>query len=279
MSAPQSLAKLRARLVVPGAGEPGPRVDDVGPVGAEPALDPAGEVVDDLRLDDPVGDGTGVVAAVTRVQDDGPSAQAVPGPADVLALAQRQRGPAGDAAAQVGEGPERGGPDLTVGVQADAALEAADRRLGVGTEQPVDPAGVEPQAEQSFLQLGDVVAADQVAGGVPQQPVAELPLGGVERGVGPGSDDAVDEQAALLLERADGDVELVVEDLGGPVDGRVRGGRTQRSRGGEAVPEVADDGSAVAETGLKAGTRFGHVPPLTELSGDGRAARGRLRAE
>ena len=155
------VGEVGARLVVPGAGEPGPCVDDVGPVGAVRPLDPAGEVVHDLRLDDPVGDGTGVVAAVTRVQDDGPSAQAVPGPADVLALAKRQRGPARDAAAQVGERPERGGPDLTVDVQADAALEAADRGLGVGTEQPVDPAGVEPQAEQSFLQLGDVVAADQ----------------------------------------------------------------------------------------------------------------------
>ena len=120
---------------------------------------------------------------------------------------------------------------------------------------------MEPQAEQPLLQLGDIVTADQVPGGVPQQPVAELPPGGVERGVGPGSDDAVDEQAALLLERADGGVELLVEDFGGPVDDRVRGERAQGSRGGEAVPEVADDGSAVAETGRKAGTRFGHVPP------------------
>ena len=67
------------------------------------------------------------------------------------------------------------GPTVTVGVQADAALEAAHGRFGVGTEEPVDPARVEAEAEQSFLQLGDVVAADQVARGVPQQPVAELP--------------------------------------------------------------------------------------------------------
>ena len=82
------VGEQRAGLVVAGAGKPGPRVDDVGPVRAEAPLDAAGQVVDDLRLDDPVGDGTGVVAAVTRVQDDGPPAQAVPGPADVLALAQ-----------------------------------------------------------------------------------------------------------------------------------------------------------------------------------------------
>ena len=86
---------------------------------------------------------------------------------------------------------------------------------------------------------------------MPQQPVAELPFRGVERGVGPRPDDAVDEEAALLLERADGGVELVVEDLGGPVDGPVRGGRTQCSRGGEAVAEVADDGSAITETGRR----------------------------
>ena len=97
MSAPQSLAKLRARLVVAGAGEPGPRVDDVGPVGASRPSIRRARSWTISRLDDPVGDGAGVVAAVTRVQDDGPAAQAVPGAADVLALAQRQRRPAGDA--------------------------------------------------------------------------------------------------------------------------------------------------------------------------------------
>src|SRR4029079_682037 len=107
------VGEVGARLVVPGAGEPGPRVDDVGPVGAEPPLDPSGEVMDDLRLDDPVGDSTGVVAAVTRVQDDGPSAQAVPGPADVFPLAQRQRGPASGAAAQNRDRPAQCGAAVT----------------------------------------------------------------------------------------------------------------------------------------------------------------------
>ena len=258
-----------AGLVVPRAGEPGPRVDDVGPVGAEAALDAAGEVVDDLRLDDAVGHGPGIVAAVTRVEDDGAPAQAVPGPADVLALTERQRGTTGDAAAQVGERPEGRRTDLAVRAQADAALEGADRRLGVGPEEPVDPARVEAEAEESLLELGDVVAADQVPGGVSQQPVAELPLGCVERCVGPGPDDAVDEQPASLLERADGRVELLVEDLRGPVGRPVRGavrgavgGLTTQCPGGrEAVAEVADDGSVVAESGLEAGTRFGHVPP------------------
>ena len=42
------VGEVGARFVVPGAGEPGPRVDDVGTVGAEPPLDPAGEVVKTL---------------------------------------------------------------------------------------------------------------------------------------------------------------------------------------------------------------------------------------
>jgi hypothetical protein len=87
------VGEVGALLVVPRAGEPRPGVDDVGSVRAEAALDASGEVVDDLRLDDPVGDGTGVVTAVTRVEDDGPPAQAVPGTAHVLTLAQGQRGP------------------------------------------------------------------------------------------------------------------------------------------------------------------------------------------
>ncbi len=146
-----------------------------------------------------------------------------------------------------------------------------------GPKTPVDAAGVEAQAEEALLQLGDVVPVDEMAGGVPQQPVAEPPASRVERGEGPGADDPVDEQPALLLEGADRGVEPVVEGLGRAVERRLGRLRRQRTRGDEPVAEVTDHGSPVAETGREAGTRFGHVPPLGNWSGDGRL-RGSRRA-
>ena len=118
--------------------------------------------MDDLASTTPCAIPT-VVAAVTWVEHDGAPAQAVPGPTDVLPLAQREGRAAGDAAPEVGERAQRRRTHLAVD-EADAALEVADCSLGVGPEQPVDAPGVEAEAQQALLELRDVVTAGQVAG-------------------------------------------------------------------------------------------------------------------
>ena len=119
----------------------------------------------------------------------------------LLALAHGVRAAAGDEAAELLEGAQRGHAAGAVGDHAVLALEAAQRLLRAHAEHPVDPAGVEAELEQPLLQRGDVVADVGVAG-QGQQPVAEPPAGGGQRPVGLGADDAVDGDAAALLELA-----------------------------------------------------------------------------
>ena len=78
-------------------------------------------------------------------------------------------------------------------------------------EVAVDQAGVEAEVLQPRLQRGDVVAvhrrAELVAEGARPEPVGRL----FQRAVGRFAHDAVDEQAPMLLERADRVVEFGVE--------------------------------------------------------------------
>ena len=106
------------------------------------------------------------------------------------------------------------GPQVPSGRRPDAALQLAQAALGVGPEPAVGATGEHPEPQQLALQLEHVVAELQVAGHVPQDPVADPPPGGVERPGGVGADDAVGVQPAVLLEGAHRELEVVVERLG-----------------------------------------------------------------
>ena len=57
---------------------------------------------------------------------------------------------------------------------------------------------------QPGLQLGDVVARDEMTGRICEHPIAELPAGFLETPIGIGADNAVDREPALLLKCPDG---------------------------------------------------------------------------
>ena len=172
--------------------------------------------------------------AVAGVDDDELARQRGPGAGDRLGLAHRVRPAADDRAAELVQRLEGGRPAGAVGHDADVALELAQRLLGLDAEQAVDPAAVEAHVQQPLLQGGDVVAGHQPGRHEEQDAVAEPPAGLVERVVGPRPDDAVDREAALLLERAHGAVGRLVEQ---------RTGRVQQRRP-RTVGEQPEHGSA-----------------------------------
>ena len=112
------------------------------------------------------------------------------------------------------------------------------RRGGV-TEDAVHPAGVEPEAAQALLELGHVVAPQH--GRAPVQEAVAQPKTGLDQGV-PGlrAADAVDPQAAVVLEGLDGGPG------GGPEDA-VRVDRRAGQDGRQAVLDVGDRVAAVAD--------------------------------
>ena len=80
--------------------------------------------------------------------------------AEALVLPHHRDGRAGRRpAAHPAEGPDRLGRAHPVGGQADVALELGERVRRLGSEDAVDPSGVEPQAAEEPLELGDVVTA------------------------------------------------------------------------------------------------------------------------
>ena len=106
------------------------------------------------------------------------------------------------------------GPQVPSDLEAEAALELAQRAVGARAEDGVDRACEQPEDDEPLLQRRDVVAAHQVPGREQQDAVAELPAGAVQGAQRLRADDAVREQAATLLERADGGLEGAVEDVG-----------------------------------------------------------------
>ncbi len=84
---------------------------------------------------------------------------------------------------------------------ARVALELPDRSLGLSPENAVFASRIEAEKVQPSLQLGDVVTAQHRAREV-EQPVPELEATFDEGSPRLGSADAVDPQAALLLEVA-----------------------------------------------------------------------------
>ncbi len=129
-------------------------------------------------------------------------------------LPQRPRVAAADSA---GEGLHRAqgrGPAGPVDGDAEAALQLAQRPVGLRPEDAVHRTREEPQHDQPLLQRRDVVAAHHVPGHEEEHAVAQAPAGGLEHAQGLGADDAVGEQAAPLLEGPDGRLEGPVVDLG-----------------------------------------------------------------
>ena len=83
--------------------------------------------------------------------------------------------------------------------------------MGLQPEVAVDQTGVEAEVLQPGLQRRDVVAVHRRPNWWAEDAGAE-PVGRLlQRAVGGLADDAVDEQATVLLERADGLVEFGVE--------------------------------------------------------------------
>ena len=85
--------------------------------------------------------------------------------------------------------------------EAAVRLEVLERMRGQRAEDAVDLAAVEPETAEIALQAGDIVAA-QVRRGEEQQPVAQTPRRFDESGPGVLATDAVDSEAASLLEGA-----------------------------------------------------------------------------
>ena len=94
------------------------------------------------------------------------------------------------------------GPHDAVGREAGVALELPERGFGLGPEDAVLATGVEAEPVEPALKVGDVVAAQHRPAEVEQavaEPVAALD----QRAPGLRSADAVDAQAARVLELAD----------------------------------------------------------------------------
>ena len=194
-------------------------VDVVGPVvavagehrldadRAQPLRGAAGDVEGDVVLVQPERRPPAVDAAVCGVEDDDLAGQARARTGHLGLLPQRPRVAAADRAGERVHRAQRGGPAGAVDLDAEAALELAQRVVGAWAEDGVDRAREQPEDDEPLLQRGDVVAAHQVPGGEQQDAVAQPPAGALEGAQGLRADDAVREQAAALLEGADGGLE------------------------------------------------------------------------
>ena len=167
---------------------------------------------------------------------------------DVLLGAQRVGGAALDHRAEPGQGLERRRAAGAVGRDAEVALELAHARLGLRSEVAVDAADPETEVEQAALERVDVVADQQVAGEVGQDPVAEPPARFVEAPEGQRADDAVDGQAALLLEGAYGELDASVELRASPSWSEITGcAVVQQIDPLEQTGDLGDGGTRVPE--------------------------------
>jgi hypothetical protein len=92
-------------------------------------------------------------------------------------------------------------PADAVGLESPFALESAQPGVGLGSEDAVLPAGVEPERVEPALQLAHVVAAQHRRAHV-EEPIAERPAALDQRAPRLGAADAVDAQAAARLELA-----------------------------------------------------------------------------
>ncbi len=207
-SAPVRLANAARSASSPGRGPARRGQERLYAGGDEATLHALGEVVQD-RVGG-LGVLVGEVVAAADVDDHDLAAEMGAGLADPLLGAQRVGGAALDHRAQPGQRLERRRAAGAVGRDAEVALELAYAGLGLRAEVAVDPADLEAEVEQPALQGVDVVAGHQPPGQVGQDAVAELPAGLVETTEGQRADDAVDGEAALLLEGAYGELDVAV---------------------------------------------------------------------
>ena len=152
-----------------------------------------------------------VGAAAARIDDDALAGQSRTGPADQLLLADGVHGAAGDPGAEEVQGAQRLWAADAVRRQPVLALVGHQPVVGLQPEVSVHQPGVEAEVLQPRLQGGDVVAVHRRAELVAEDARPE-PVGGLfQRAVRRFADDAVDEQAPVLLKCADGLVEFEVE--------------------------------------------------------------------
>src|SRR6478735_1585163 len=124
----------------------------------------------------------------------------------------------------------------------------------------VDKPGVEPEILQPGLQCRDVVAVHRRTELVIECARAQAVRSFFERTESRLADDAVDQQSAVLLERADSVVEFVVKHLQGdvPTGGQVVVGVVDHPQRRQCRPDLGDRSPADAETQTRHTRPFSH---------------------
>ena len=144
--------------------------------------------------------------------------------------------------ASSGETPKRHhgvGPDDTIRGQALVGLEVAHRGLGIRPEDAVDIAGVEAEAAEPLLQIGDVVATGH-GGAQVEHAIAKPEVGLDQCCPGVWSAFAVFHQAACGLKGPNGCHRVRIVDLGVA--------RCRKTGSGESAVKVANRASLIART-------------------------------
>ena len=129
------------------------------------------------------------------------------------------------------------------------------------SEVAVDQAGVETEVLQPGLQRRDVVAVHRRAELVVERACTKAVRSFFQRTVSRLADDAVDEQSAVLLERAHGMVEVVVEHIQSDVltGGQVRVRAVDQPQRRQRRPDLGDRTPAVTATQTRHTRPFGRL--------------------
>ena len=208
---------VAARSASDGATVDRPRQERLHADGRHPAFEPTCQVPQDVCFADrsrrAVHDQAVVVAAAARIDDDPLAGQPRPGAANQLLFADGVWRAAGDPGTQKVQGAQRFWAADAVGIQAVLALVGHQRVVRLQAEVAVDQSGVEAEVLQPGLQRRDVVAVHRRTELVIERARTQAVRSFFQRTVSRLADDAVDQQAAVLLERAHGVVEVVVEHI------------------------------------------------------------------
>ena len=162
----------------------------------------------------------------------------------------------------------------TVGGKAVLALVRHQCVVGLQSEVSVDQAGVEAQILQPRLQRGHVVAEQGSTELVIQRARTEPVRGLLERPVGGLADDAVHQQATMLLKGTDRLVEFGVEEFEGHVPASVEVvlGAIQQAQRDQRRPDLGHSSAVVPTTQrvavFAARTRHTKGPPGLLTSSD-----------
>ena len=241
-------------LVRVGVGGPAEDGQDAGR--GQAALDPAGEVQDDAGLVQLVPARARVAAPVSRVDDDDPCRPGSVRPGAPVSVSRSwwAAPPLTDRVSSWARARRVDGPQVPSGTRPTPRWSSRRAPSVDGPNRPSTRPTWNPRPSSWLLQLGDVVAGQQVSGRVHQDPVAERPAGAVQGPVGLRTDDAVGEQARRCWKArtASATEPSYVERAGrGRVGGTGSAGSDggQVPGGGQPVPDVPDGGVDVAERG------------------------------